>query len=139
VRSFLFAASLILSCDTWSQAADPAVGHEAEIAKFRSRLLAYASRYGHYPPAAREKGLEGDAMVVVAVDADGRSACTIKSSSGHEALDQRALAIARYAASNVPIPDGLRGVAFSTEIRLRFSLTPGTKRGTQQRAAHTVR
>jgi periplasmic protein TonB len=144
VRSLLIAASLILSCDTWSQAADPAVGHEADIAKFRSRLLAYVSyvsRYGHYPPAAREKGLEGDAVVLVAVDAAGRSACTIKSSSGHEALDQRALAIARYAASNVPIPDGLRGVAFSTEVRLRFSLTPGTKpkRGTQQRAAHTVR
>jgi TonB family protein len=139
VRSFLIAASLILSCDTWSQVADPAVGHEAEIAKFRSRLLSYLSRYGHYPPAAREQGLEGDAVVLVAVDAAGRPACTIKSSSGHEVLDQRALAVARYAASNVPIPDGLRGVAFSTEVRLRFSLTPGTKRGTQQKATHTVR
>jgi protein TonB len=134
VRKLLLAASLVLSCEAWSQAADPAVGREADIAKFRSRLSADVQRFkGPYPPTAGEKGLEGTAVVLVAVDAEGRRTCTLKRSSGHEILDEKALAVVRYAASNVPMPDGLRGVAFSTEIRLRFSLRPPTKRGTEQR------
>jgi protein TonB len=131
----LLAASLALSCEAWSQAADRAAGHEAEIAKFRSRLAADVQRFkGRYPPAAGEQRLEGTAVVLVAVDPEGRRTCSLKKSTGHEILDERALAVVRYAASNVPMPQGLRGVAFSSEIRLRFSLRPGTKRGTEQRA-----
>jgi len=135
VRSLLLAASLILSCDAWSQAADPAAGPEADIAKFRSRLAANVQRFkGRYPPAAGQEGLEGTAVVLVALDAQGRLTCTLRKSSGHQILDDRALAVVRYSASNVPMPEGLRGVAFSTEFRMRFSLTPPAKRGTEQKA-----
>ena len=134
MRTLLLAAWLVLSCEAWGQAADPVVGHEADIAKFRSRLSADVQRFkGRYPPAASEKGLEGTALVLVRVDAEGRSTCILKRSTGHQILDEKALAVVRYAASNVPMPAGLRGVAFSTEIRLRFALRPATKRGTEQR------
>ena len=129
LRRVLLAASLVLACDAWGQAAEPPeAGQRAEIAKFRSRLAADVQRFrGPYPPAAREKGLEGSAVVSVAVDAESRVTCTLKKSSGHEILDERALAVVRYAASNVPMPPGLRGIAFSTEIRLHFALKPPSK------------
>ena len=129
MRSLLLAASLILSGEVWSQASAP----EGDIAKFRARLSADVQRFkGRYPPAAGEQGLEGTAIVLVAVDAAGRRTCTLKKSTGHPVLDERALAVVRYAASNVPMPEGLRGAAFSTEVRLRFSLG-SPKRGTEQR------
>ena len=128
MRAVLLAASLVLACDAWSQAAPADPEQRAEIAKFRSRLAADVRRFrGRYPPAARERGLEGTTVVLVAVDAESRVTCTLKRSSGHEVLDERALAVVRYAASNVPMPQGLRGVAFSTEIRLHFSLKPPAK------------
>lgn len=124
MRSLLLAACLILPFDAWSQAGAPAT----EIAKFRSRLASDISRFrGRYPPAAAEKGQEGKVVITVAVDAEGRRTCTLKSSSGHEILDQRALAIVRYAASNVPMPEGLRGVPFSTHVALQFSLSRTSK------------
>ena len=128
MRRVLLAASLVLACDAWGQAAQPDPSHRADIAKFRGRLAADVQRFrGPYPPAAREKGLEGTAVVLVAVDAESRVTCSLKRSSGHEVLDERALAVVRYAASNVPMPQALRGVAFSTEIRLHFSLKPPAK------------
>jgi len=127
LRILLLAAALVLSGEAWSQASDLA-GHEAEIAKFSGRLMADVARFkGRYPKDAAEKGQEGRVVVVVALDAEGRTTCTLKRSSGHELLDQRALAIVRYAASNVPLPQGLRGVAFSTQVALQFRLGPTSK------------
>ena len=127
MRSLLLAAALLLAGEAWSQAA-PGVDLNTEIAKFRSRLASDIIRFrGRYPPAAVEKGQEGKVVIVVAVDAAGRTTCVLKTSSGHEILDQRALAIVRYAASNVPMPEKLRGVAFSTQVALQFSLSPAAK------------
>jgi len=134
VRRVLLAASLVFACEAWSQPSEPAPSHQAEIAKFRARLSADVRRFrGQYPPAAREQGLEGTAVVLVAVDAESRRNCTLRRSSGHQILDEKALAVVRYAASNVPMPDGLRGIAFSTEIRLQFALKPPVK---LQKASH---
>ena len=134
MRAVLLAASLVLACDAWGQAAESDPDHRADIAKFRSRLAVDVQRFrGQYPPAARQQGLEGTAVVLVAVDAEGRRNCTLRRSSGHQILDEKALAVVRYAASNVPMPDGLRGIAFSTEIRLQFALKPPVK---LQKASH---
>jgi len=134
VRAVLLAASLLLACEAWSQGSEPDPDHRADIAKFRTRLALDVQRFrGQYPPEARQKGLEGAAVVLVAVDTEGRRICTLKKSTGHEILDAKALAVVRYAASNVPMPEGLRGVAFSTEIRLQFALKPPAK---LQKAAH---
>lgn len=128
MRAVLLAASLVLACEAWSQASPPDADHRADIARFRARLAADVQKFkGRYPPEARQKGLEGTAIVLVAVDAEGRRDCTLKKSTGHELLDERALAVVRYAASNVPMPEGLRGVAFSIEIRLQFALKPPAK------------
>jgi protein TonB len=128
VRAVLLAASLVLACDAWSQASEPDADHRADIARFRARLAADVQRFkGRYPPEARQKGLEGTAVVLVAVDTEGRRLCTLKKSTGHDVLDEKALAVVKYAASNVPMPDALRGVAFATEIRLQFALKPPAK------------
>jgi len=128
VRAVLLAASLALACDAWSQASEPGAGHRADIARFRARLAADVQRFkGRYPPEARQKGMEGTAVVLVAVDTEGRRICTLKKSTGHDVLDEKALAVVKYAASNVPMPEALRGVAFSTEIRLQFALKPPAK------------
>jgi protein TonB len=127
VRAVLLVVALVLSGEGWSQASDPA-SLAADVAKFRSRLASDVARFkGRYPKEAAEKGQEGRVVVVVAVNAEGRTTCTLKSSSGHEILDQRALAVVRYAASNVPLPQGLRGVAFSTQVALQFRLGGASK------------
>jgi protein TonB len=128
VRRVLLAASLVFACEAWSQPSEPAPSHQAEIAKFRARLSADVRRFrGQYPPAAREQGLEGTAVVLVAVDAESRVTCTLKRSTGHEVLDEKALAVVRYAASNVPLSQALRGVAFTTDVRLQFAIKPPAK------------
>ena len=128
MRAVLLAASLVIACDAWSQASEPDAGHRADIARFRARLAADVQRFkGRYPPEARQKGMEGTAVVLVAVDTAGRRICTLKTSTGHDVLDEKALAVVKYAASNVPMPEALRGVAFSTEIRLQFALKPAAK------------
>lgn len=128
MRRVLLAASLALACEAWSEPSEPPPSHQVEIAKFRGRLAADVRRFrGQYPPAAREHGLEGTAVVQVAVDTGGRVTCTLKRSTGHEVLDEKALAVVRYAASNVPMPQALRGVAFTTDVRLQFSLKPAAK------------
>ena len=136
MRSLLLAATLVFSCpDAWSQAAAPSAEQQAEIVKFRARLANDVARFrGRYPPSAREQGLEGTVVVNVAVGADGKTVCAVKKSSGHEILDERALVVVRYAASNVPMPEGLRGVAFSTDVRLRFALKPPAKRPAELKA-----
>jgi len=61
------------------------------------------------------------------VDAESRVTCTLKRSTGHEVLDEKALAVVRYAASNVPLSQALRGVAFTTDVRLQFAIKPPAK------------
>jgi periplasmic protein TonB len=77
-----------------------------------------------YPPMARRLGLEGTAKVRVVLDRRGRLVkdAKITRSSGHELLDEEALAMVRRAAPFPALPDGISQSAVSFEIPVRFKL-----------------
>ena len=102
----------------------PAVPDAASlIARYRAALLAEASRHKRYPLVALDNGWEGEVVVRMAIAADGSlAALSVKSSSGHAALDRRAVEMFRKARTEVPLPDALRGRQFSLELRAVFNL-----------------
>jgi periplasmic protein TonB len=77
-----------------------------------------------YPPMARRLGLEGTAKVRVVLDRAGRLVkdAKITRSSGHELLDEEALAMVRRAAPFPALPEGISQSAVSFEIPVRFKL-----------------
>ena len=102
----------------------PAVPDAASlIARYRAALLAEASRHKRYPLVALDNGWEGEVVVRMAIAADGSlAALSVKSSSGHAALDRQAVEMFRKAGTEVPLPDALRGRQFSLELRAVFNL-----------------
>jgi len=48
----------------------------------------------------------------------------VKGTSGHQVLDQHALAIFRQAAREVSLPQDLRGKEFAIDVWMDFTLTP---------------
>jgi periplasmic protein TonB len=84
--------------------------------QYRYLLAAAAVRYNAYPPEAN--GAEGDVVIRIGVDASGRvSDVSLARSSGHVALDDRALETFRQAAREVAVPRALRGRPFGVELK----------------------
>ncbi len=102
----------------------PAVPDAASlIAQYRAALLAEAGRHKRYPLVALDNGWEGEVVVRMAIAADGSlAALSVKSSSGHAALDRQALEMFRKARAEVPTPEALRGRQFSLELRAVYNL-----------------
>ena len=101
----------------------PAPDAAAILAGFRRQLLAVAVRYKRYPRIALDNGWSGDVAVRIEVDANGAvSSIKVKTSSGHEVLDEQALEMFRKAAAEVPVPAALRGKAFPVELRAVYNL-----------------
>lgn len=97
------------------------------IAQYRAALLAEAGRHKRYPLVALDNGWEGEVVVRMAIAADGSlAALSVKSSSGHAALDRQALEMFRKARAEVPTPDALRGRQFSLELRAVYNLKDQT-------------
>jgi TonB family protein len=72
------------------------------LAKIKARIL----RVWEYPPKAIEKNDEGDVVIKISIDADGRLAgVTLISSSGSAELDEGALSVVKNAAPYEPLPD----------------------------------
>ena len=71
-----------------------------------------------YPPEAIERGLQGEALVLLFLDASGNAiAARLESSSGHALLDEAALRAARSLRS---LPDSApREALFPVRFRLR--------------------
>ena len=71
-----------------------------------------------YPPAAIERGLEGEALVLLFLDASGNAiAARLESSSGHALLDDAAVKAARTLRS---LPDTApREALLPVRFRLR--------------------
>jgi periplasmic protein TonB len=103
--------------------AAPAPDTAAMLAGFRRQLVAVAVRYKRYPRIALDNGWSGDVAVRIEVDANGAvSSIKVKTSSGHEVLDEQALEMFRKAAAEVPVPAALRGKAFPVEVRAIYNL-----------------
>jgi protein TonB len=107
--------------------APPAPSAEAmdagSLAQYRLQLISTARKYKRYPRVAIDNNWEGDVVVRMVVGANGGiSALNVKTSSGHEVLDQQALEMFKKAKPLVEIPAALRGKEFSLELRAIYNL-----------------
>lgn len=93
----------------------PGAGMQADLATQASRQIA---RHLLYPEEAIARGLEGEALVMLFLDADGNSvAARLERSSGHAILDDAAVAAARQVSA---LPEGEpREVLLPVRFRLR--------------------
>jgi len=101
-------------------------GSEADAGtrdQYRLALIMATKRYKRYPAIAMEKGWQGRVEVHLVIGANGMIASTaIKSSSGHEILDNQALDMLKKGKTTVPIPAGLRGREFDIDVPVIFNL-----------------
>lgn len=94
--------------------------------QFRLALMGEARRYKRYPVLATERGWTGKVEVHLVVGSDGSmGSAVVKSSSGHEILDDQALDMIRKAQARTPVPAALRGREFSVDIPVIFDLQSG--------------
>jgi protein TonB len=93
------------------------------LAQYRLQLISTARKYKRYPRVAMDNNWEGDVVVRMVIGANGMiSALSIKTSSGHEVLDQQALEMFKKAKPLVQIPAALRGKEFTIELRAIYNL-----------------
>jgi periplasmic protein TonB len=93
------------------------------LAQYRLQLLSMARKYKRYPRVAMDNNWEGDVVVRMVIGANGMiSMLSIKTSSGHEVLDQQALEMFQKAKPLVQIPAALRGREFTLELRAIYNL-----------------
>ena len=93
------------------------------LAQYRLQLISTARKYKRYPRVAIDNNWEGDVVVWMVVGANGGiSALNVKTSSGHEVLDQQALEMFKKAKPLVEIPPALRGKEFTLELRAIYNL-----------------
>jgi protein TonB len=85
-------------------------------AQYRLQLIGAARRYGQaYPQLARENNWNGNVVLEVVIQADGRAELGLRRGSGHEVLDRQALDTFRRALRDVPVPPALRGRSVALE------------------------
>jgi len=105
-------------------AAAPPGPDRGALERYRLQLVTAAARFKRYPRSAMDNNWEGVVVVRMTIGADGRiAALGIKTSSGHEVLDQQALDMFRTAKPFVQLPPELAGREFELELRAIYSLT----------------
>ena len=93
------------------------------LAQYRLTILGAARRFKHYPDAAVQNNWQGKVEIRMLVGSSGEiTALNLRSSAGHEVLDQHALEIVERAKSMAPIPAALRGKEFTVDVPIVFSL-----------------
>ncbi len=101
-------------------------GSEADtgtLEQYRLALIVATRRYKRYPAIAMEKGWQGKVEVRMVIGANGMVInASIKTSSGHEVLDNQALDMLKKGKTTVPIPMALRGREFSIDVPVIFNL-----------------
>jgi protein TonB len=87
------------------------------------QLLAQLQQYKQYPEAARIKGQKGTATLRFSIDRQGRLlSYELVGSSGHQLLDDEALALVQRAAPYPPLPDEIPGPNWSFTVPIDFGL-----------------
>jgi periplasmic protein TonB len=81
------------------------------------------AKHKQYPKIATMRGWQGDVILDLKLDGDGNVlSANVKESSGHEALDNQALEMARKAAPFPAPPEALRGRNFNITVPVSFKL-----------------
>ncbi|WP_228152854.1 energy transducer TonB [Marinobacter guineae] len=90
---------------------------------YLSRLSRHLARFYEYPRRARRLGQEGTPVIVFEFRRDGTLvADSVKTGSGHELLDEAALAMLRQSAPLPEVPGEMAGKRFRYVLPVRFSL-----------------
>lgn len=89
-------------------------------------ILAATRRYRRYPAQAMEKGWQGKVEIRLLIGANGMiQTTTVKTSSGHQILDDTALDMVKKAKPMTQIPTALRGKEFTIDVPVIFDLQSG--------------
>ena len=102
----------------------PSVAADAgTLDQYRIAIYSAAKRYKKYPRVALDNNWEGKVVVRMVIGANMMiSSISIKTSSGHEVLDQAAIETLKKTKPLVAIPDALRGREFGLDINFIFNL-----------------
>lgn len=107
---------------TASKAPAPVLSPDG-LSRYRLALAAQARRFKRYPTQAKALGWVGTSDIRIEVGSDSSvRAVTLARSSGHDALDQAALAMVDAGARRTRLPDSLRGREFSVNLPVVFNL-----------------
>jgi protein TonB len=95
------------------------------VARYRLELMSNARRFKRYPRLALDNNWEGRVELRVSFSMEGkRLGISVLKSSGHSVLDQQAVDM--LGRTNVPLPDTLRGRAFTLDIPVIYNLREET-------------
>ncbi len=90
---------------------------------YDSALWAAIVKHKQYPRIAQMRGWQGEAIVELQIDGNGKlKSKKIVQSSGHEVLDRQALDMVEKALPFPTPPDVLRGSNFSVKVPIAFKL-----------------
>ncbi|HJW24129.1 MAG TPA: energy transducer TonB [Rhodocyclaceae bacterium] len=93
------------------------------LRQYHLALGRMAARFKRYPGQAREAGWEGRVPLRLVVSEAGTPAgLSLIGSSGFPVLDEAALEMMRLAASHTPVPESLRGRAFTIDLAVDYNL-----------------
>jgi protein TonB len=95
-------------------------GRSYNFANYNGMVAAHLARYKQYPASARASGAQGVATVSFSIDGGGRViSARLARGSGHAAIDQEVVAMARRASPFPPPPDGT-GRNFTVPVRFNL-------------------
>jgi protein TonB len=101
---------------------------EYEFASYMQAWVAKVERVGNlnYPPEVRRRGMVGDLLMTVGVNADGSvESIDIRRSSGMPELDQAAQRIVMLAAPYSPLPENIRSKVDVLHITRTWKFSTG--------------
>ena len=102
-------------------AAPPTPSHA--LPNFEALLLARLEQFKHYPRTAMNRGEQGTVRIRFSMNRAGEVLdAAIAQSSGHDLLDQEALATVRRAAPLPPIPPDIPQARLDITVPIRFAL-----------------
>ncbi len=95
------------------------------LRRYRLSLATQARRFKRYPAQALTAGWSGTAEIRLAVASDGQGEATLSRSSGYAVLDRAAQTMIEQSAQHTPVPETLRGRAFSVVLPVLFDINDG--------------
>ena len=95
------------------------------LRRYRLSLATQARRFKRYPAQALAAGWSGTAEIRLMVASDGQGEATLSRSSGYAVLDRAAQTMIEQSAQHTPVPEALRGKAFSVVLPVLFDINDG--------------
>lgn len=91
--------------------------------QYGNTLWGAISKYKKYPRIAQQRGWQGEVIVELSLDGNGKlRSKQILQSSGYDSLDQQALEMVEKALPFPPPPEALRGSNFTIKVPIPFKL-----------------